>query len=236
MARGWLLQAEQAPQQIRADYAAVLQWFGVDSRDQIQVEQHEQWARGFEQYLKEGKAPSAELQGVFARFKAWLRLLYGRLRGDLNVTLSDEVRGVYDRLLATDEQIRQVRETTGLGEPMWSDAAEAGMTEAEWDVYRQMRDASREEADSTLMARMMAEQHREHLAWWKEARQKVRSEVAEEASSSPLVQAMAFLRDGRLPNGSTIHELVKPAKLSRQVLVERYGEAIVAQHVNNEAA
>ncbi len=196
-------------------------------RIRIQVEQHEQWARGFEQYLKEGKAPSAELQGVFARFKAWLRLLYGRLRGDLNVTLSDEVRGVYDRLLATDEQIRQVRETTGLGEPMWSDAAEAGMTEAEWDVYRQMRDDAREEADSALTARMMAEQHREHLAWWKEARQKVRSEVAEEASSSPLVQAMAFLRDGRLPNGTTIHELVKPAKLSRQVLVERYGEAFL---------
>ncbi|MCG9045080.1 MuF-C-terminal domain-containing protein [Laribacter hongkongensis] len=224
---GDMAQAEQAPQQIRADYAAVLQWFGVASRDQIQVEQHEQWARGFEQYLKEGKAPSAELQGVFARFKAWLRLLYGRLRGDLNVTLSDEVRGVYDRLLATDEQIRQVRETTGLGEPMWSDAAEAGMTEAEWDVYRQMRDDAREEADSALTARMMAEQHREHLAWWKEARQKVRSEVAEEASSSPLVQAMAFLRDGRLPNGTTIHELVKPAKLSRQVLVERYGEAFL---------
>ncbi|MCG9052344.1 hypothetical protein LH447_04395 [Laribacter hongkongensis] len=197
------------------------------SRDQIQVEQHEQWARGFEQYLKEGKAPSAELQGVFARFKAWLRLLYGRLRGDLNVTLSDEVRGVYDRLLATDEQIRQVRETTGLGEPMWSDAVEAGMTESEWAVYRQMRDDAREEADSALTARMMAEQHREQLAWWKAARQKVRSEVAEEASSSPLVQAMAFLRDGRLPNGSMIDERVKPAKLSKQILVERYGEAFL---------
>ena len=33
---------------------------------------HEDFARGFESYLFEGKAPSIELQGVFQRFRAWL--------------------------------------------------------------------------------------------------------------------------------------------------------------------
>jgi hypothetical protein len=37
---------------------------------------HERFATGFEQYLREGKAPSPELANVFARFKTWLLDIY----------------------------------------------------------------------------------------------------------------------------------------------------------------
>ena len=36
----------------------------------------ERLARGFEQYLREGKAPSKRLEGVFARFRKWLMRVY----------------------------------------------------------------------------------------------------------------------------------------------------------------
>ena len=65
---------------------------------------HEQFARGFEGYLFEGRALSIELQSLFQRFRAWIVNVYRELK-NLNVELSDEVRGVFDRLLATNEQI-----------------------------------------------------------------------------------------------------------------------------------
>lgn len=74
----------------------------------IGVGMHEQWARGFEQYLMEGKAPSVELRSAFERFRAWLVSVYKRLTG-LNVQISDDLRGVFDRMLATDEQIAEAR-------------------------------------------------------------------------------------------------------------------------------
>lgn len=78
---------------------------------------HERWAESFEQYLLEGKAPSAELQPLFRRFRSWLVNVYKSLthfmRGrDLKV--NDEIRQVFDRLVATDEQIAQAEETAGM--------------------------------------------------------------------------------------------------------------------------
>jgi hypothetical protein len=88
---GDLSQREGASDRVKGQYQTILDWFEVESRDQIGVEQHEQFARGFEAYLMEGKAPTPELQSVFARFRAWLMAVYKRLSA-LNVDLTDEVR------------------------------------------------------------------------------------------------------------------------------------------------
>ena len=62
-------------QQFLFDVQTTLNWFGVKDLatwDAMslneQRETHEKWARGFEAYLYEGKAPSEELSGVFRRF------------------------------------------------------------------------------------------------------------------------------------------------------------------------
>lgn len=70
----------------------------------------EYFARGFERYLMEGKAPvpSRELLAVFRRFKKWLCEIYRTLT-ELDVELSDEVRGVFGRMVATDEAVEQLR-------------------------------------------------------------------------------------------------------------------------------
>lgn len=62
---------------------------------------HEQWARGFEAYLLEGKSPSTGMRGVFESFKKWLGAIYASAKS-LNVNLTPEIRQVFDRLL-TDE-------------------------------------------------------------------------------------------------------------------------------------
>jgi hypothetical protein len=97
-----------APEGLQQDLASVLQWLNVKSADDIGTAQHEQWARGFEQYLRTGNAPTGVLAEAFARFKEWLTTLYRNLT-ELGEPLPAEIRGVMDRMLATDAEIARRR-------------------------------------------------------------------------------------------------------------------------------
>ncbi|MDR1947624.1 MAG: hypothetical protein LBQ51_10745 [Desulfovibrio sp.] len=66
----------------------------------------EYFARGFEAYCREGKAPSEGLRGVFARFKKWLLAVYKDAK-ELGVEMNDDVRGVFDRMLAVEMEINE---------------------------------------------------------------------------------------------------------------------------------
>ena len=107
---------ENAPAQVKADVQTLMTWFGVKDLDEwrsLSIDEqraaHEQFARGFEQYLREGEAPSTALEKVFKTFKDWLTKIY-KSSEELQVEISPEVRAVYDRVLATDEQIRAKEE------------------------------------------------------------------------------------------------------------------------------
>src|SRR5574341_15360 len=91
---------------LRADYATILAHLGVASRADIGMPQHELFSRSFEAYLMEGKAPSPRLREAFARFRAWLLGIYRSLKA-LNAPLTDDVRKVFDRMLASDEAIAE---------------------------------------------------------------------------------------------------------------------------------
>jgi predicted ABC-type ATPase len=66
---------------------------------------HEQAATWFEQYLREGKAPSTKLADVFEKYKRDLTSIYLTAER-LGESISDPVRQVFDKMLATDEEIR----------------------------------------------------------------------------------------------------------------------------------
>lgn len=63
---------------------------------------NELFARGFEAYLKEGKAPNSYLKQAFKSFWNWLRQLY-RSAKTLNVDLNDSIRGVYGNILGGED-------------------------------------------------------------------------------------------------------------------------------------
>ena len=69
------------------------------------VEQQEQFARGFESYLAQGKAPNKELENVFEKFAAWLAEIYESVKDFLQI--SPEVSSIFDRLLTTQEPIKR---------------------------------------------------------------------------------------------------------------------------------
>ena len=65
--------------------------------------QEEAFARGFEQYLREEKAPNAELQSVFQKAAEFLTRIYKSLK-EL-VHLNDDIRAVYDELLTGEKSV-----------------------------------------------------------------------------------------------------------------------------------
>lgn len=70
----------------------------------IQVGMQEQFARGFESYLRDGVAPNEGLRSAFEQFKTWLIQIYKQTT-DLNVNVSPEMRKVFDSLLKDTERL-----------------------------------------------------------------------------------------------------------------------------------
>ncbi|MBN7848377.1 hypothetical protein J0L38_01100 [Stenotrophomonas maltophilia] len=223
-----LATAEDASPQIRSDLDALLKWFGVESADQIGVDQHEQFARGFEAYLGEGRAPTPELQSVFSQFKQWILGVYRSLR-NLDVELTDEVRGVFDRMLASQEEIEAAQARVGF-EPIARDLAEAqalGMTERQFADYQQQVAAAREQAEADLMAQLQEADARARERWWKEELATIRSEVEAEVEATPIVRAYRVLTGRKEAGGEPVPEQLQGMKLDRAVLAATYGDGLL---------
>ncbi len=153
--------ASQRTKQVWADARKAL-----GAGEQLTVEQHEKFARGFERYLMEGHAPSAALVGVFQRFKLWLKKIY-RTASSLNVELNPELRSVFDRLLATDREIFAQQQRMGLL-PMYRDPAEAGMTPEQWTAYLEVQEDAAAHVQRAAELRALKDRLRHTERWWKD--------------------------------------------------------------------
>jgi len=218
---GDLAERDGAPQDIKDDYQAVLDWMGVTSRSEIKREHHEQWARAGEAYIMEGKAPSSALRRVFARLSQWIASIYKSLRA-LNVNLTPEVRGVMDRLLASEEEIAAA-EREEVGSPLFLDAKTAGMSEAQFEAYAKGIEKVAMMARENLRAEIMDELKREERAWWKAERQRITEEVTKRVNEQKDYIAIAAMTKGTLPDGSPLPDAIKAVKLNKKALTDDFG-------------
>lgn len=104
VARRWLLD-RNVPAAERAgitdtDIADAESWAGVGADGKWSVDAEEKLARGFEKYMRDGKAPVPRLQALFDRFRKWLLSIYQKLKGSpIDVRISPEMRRVFDSLV-----------------------------------------------------------------------------------------------------------------------------------------
>jgi hypothetical protein len=208
------LTLEPGQRQLRDDYETILKFLGVTDRTQVGVEQHEQFARAFEAYLMEGKAPTAQLRGAFARFRAWMVSVYKNAT-QLSVTLTPEVRAVFDRLVATDDAIEAARSEANIA-PFFATAEEAGMSQADFARYQRLLERTNQQAREQVEQRVLEQLTRERKAWWKTRKAQVRTEVAAQLAQQPIYQALAQLQG---ENG---------LKLSKDSIVAKYGKERLA--------
>ena len=215
--------------EIGKDFDTTMQWLGTtpDAWRSMSLEDkrdmHEQFARGFEAYLFEGKAPTPELQGVFQRVRAWMINVYRSLQ-NLRVELSPEVRGVFDRLLATNDAIRNAEAERAMA-PMFRTAEEAGMTPEEFQAYHALGNEATLEASDELTARTLRDMRFTEIAKARASKEvradvaakraAVREQVIEEVAKEPVYAAQDFML------GQANKENQVPADL----VAERFGFA-----------
>lgn len=145
---------ENASRQFVEDFMTLQQWFGNKKLDaDISVEQHEKFARGFEAYLRTGKAPAPQLHGIFNRFKSWLTSIYRDFK-QLGGKPTKEVSAVMDRMLATQDEIDRA-----MKEQMVDDFKRAGglktMNGENARTWERWYQKVRQEAEAKVMARAM---------------------------------------------------------------------------------
>ena len=181
---------------------------------------HELFASSFENYLREGKSPSQTLKTVFDRFKQWLTFVYKNMsdvfgRNGMQVPeFSPEVRDVFDRLLATQQEIEVAqREQYG---PSTVDAFE--MTPKQALEYQVASDAAALESDAEITKSAMDEIRRQKTKFWQGELKKTKQEVEQEISARPEYKAKDYLT--KAPEGEPT------IKINSEYLKEVYGEKV----------
>lgn len=110
----------------------------------------ERFARAFERYIADGKAPVKELQGPFRRFKKWLVGIYRDLR-NLGKEPTDDVRRAMDRMVASDDEIEtwaRIRELDA-----WNRKGFSGdLSGSEGIMIHQWAEKIKEQAKEKLLA------------------------------------------------------------------------------------
>lgn len=95
-----------ASEEYKKDFAPLAKYLDIkEGQEKLTREQHEKFATSFEAYLREGQAPTLELGRLFGRFRRWLISVYRDIKKELGVELTDDIRRVFDRMLATEDEI-----------------------------------------------------------------------------------------------------------------------------------
>lgn len=142
----------------------------------------------------------------------------------LHAGLSSELRGVMDRMLASDQAIAEARAAQQAG-PLFKEAP-PGMSEQDWQTYVRIVRRGKEAAEAGLLKRTMEAIRREKTKWWKEERAATRVAVEKEFSARRdfrLIELLANRRwlgegEGEIPD----------IRIDRADLVRMFGEGVLA--------
>jgi len=184
---------------------------------------HEQFARGMEAYFREGKAPSIALQSAFANFANWLQNVIYKTMQMLGVNLTDDVRGVMDRMFATDAEIQQAKEIQDI-KPIFGGEIPAEMSEADRILYVRLLAESEAEAKRKLLAEVLQSQRQEQEQKYQDRLAEIRKEIEHNLNVQPSQIAIHFLRTGKFREGAEPLFPVEPVKLDKAALVDAFGE------------
>lgn len=116
----------------------------------------ERFARGFERYVAEGKAPTQALQSAFRKFKSWLVSIYRDLK-NLGKEPPEEVKRVMDRMLATDDEIEAWAKAKELN--AWDKKGFSGdLTGTEGDMIKRWAEDAKEKAKERVLKELMRQE------------------------------------------------------------------------------
>ena len=205
-----------APESLRKDWDTIAKHIGYSGEGPISVESHEKFARSFETYLMEGKAPSPSLRSAFRSFKKWFKEIYKKIEA-LDAPISDDVRKVFDRMLATDEEIARTAKSQS-ADKLFKTPKDAGMTDEQFAKYNEIANNAEEAAKEQLLAEALEDIKAEDGAEWRAEEKKIRPGILAAVRARPAVRAMDFFKTGKLRGEDGTEIELGSAKLNREEL------------------
>jgi len=165
-----------ASKSIKDDFQLIQKYVG--SKDgNLTNDQHEKFTEAFVNYLQTGKAPSSALKKAFLSFKNWLLSVYKGMR--TNPEVSSEIRGVFDRMLATEEEMAELREN--YDNTIFSSGAALGMEGKELEKYEAQLSEAREAVQDNMEKSAIDKVNKELSSEFKEVRDLIEKEKTQEA-------------------------------------------------------
>jgi hypothetical protein len=206
------------------------QWQGMSFDERRAA--HEKWAEAVEDYANKGVAPSRGLRAVFTKFWQWLTDVYKGAR-EKNIPIPENIKGVMDRMLATEEEISAA--TRDAGQDAASDAFLKSMPEEKADSLRKAIDDSKSAFREAMRAELLADIKRKDSAEYKARFAEERKVIERDVNEQKDQKALSVLQSGKLPDGQ--EPPVKSFKLSAEsmegtplsVLAKTLPEGVVTQ-------
>ena len=158
----------------------------------------ERFARGFEMYLSEGKAPSAAMRSVFRRFKAFLRKIYN-LAKNAGAMPSVEVQAVMARMIATENEIAEAKldeRFRPIEKLLGKESVESLLGETEAELYKRWTQEAQEEAEDILRKRVMNDLKKEAREEFNQKVEAERERKRAELENDPVYLAEYAMRQG----------------------------------------
>ena len=158
----------------------------------------ERFARGFEMYLSEGKAPSAAMRSVFRRFKAFLRKIYN-LAKNAGAMPSVEVQAVMARMIATENEITEAKldeRFRPIEKLLGKESVESLLGETEAELYQHWTQEAQEEAEDILRKRVMNDLKKEAREEFNQKVEAERERKRAELENDPVYLAEYAMRQG----------------------------------------
>lgn len=211
---GDLAERPDAPEQVRNDWAAALEWMGAKDRASVTMDHAEKWAKAFEAYLMGGDPPSSKLRAAFLRFKRWMVRVYESI-ASVGGPIDDKIRGIFDRMLAVDQEVQRARRRMRIL-PLWRSAEDAGMTAEQWADYLREQEMATSHAERQAELRAAKEQLRRQEASWREEREKLVDAALEEFDQRPDARTRAYVYQGKMDQGRGVVVDVGRVSLNRE--------------------
>ena len=159
----------------------------------------ERFARGFENYLKSGDAPTEATRSIFRRFKQWLTKIY-RAFSQIGGAPSKEVKAVMDRMITSEDEIDIAMRKKGV-----DDFAESGgmdyLEGSTKDVYRRMVERAKADAEEKVLKIALKDIKEDYRQQEKELFEREEAEYREKLAAEPVFIIQEHIKNN--PNMST---------------------------------
>lgn len=189
-------------EQFKEDHAKMVKWMAGDK---------EKFAKAFEAYIMEGKTPNLEIRGSFHRMAQFLLDIYRSVKNYMGVDkLDPEIRAIFDRRLASEEQIKEAREFYNMVDKTVAKQGTKPPTANE--LLSKMRKKI-QDAQATSEASLQAKQAEKLLQAYKRSQggdKAIKKQVEDAYDQTPVGAALKAINEGK--------------GLDRDLFVGQYGE------------